>query len=237
MGKELHTDFGIRLQDLRNNRWQGIYDQKKKRRTTTQEKFAEAVGVSVDTVRNWEQGRVLPEMEKLFKIAEVLDCDLDYLTGRLREPTHDIQFIHEQTGLSEKAIKKLQQLKPDWEQLQRSMIESTLDIPENKINDSVRRQSDYHDSIAGDFPEVLSLLIEDTDFEYLLSLITRRVTGYNPHKKKRTHKDFIQDELWIDFDGQKVPALKRNLLDSLIQSEVANMIPIITEKYHKKCQK
>ena len=104
MGTKIHNKEkrweapGKRLQELR------------KRHYKTQEQFAEALGVSLDAVRSWEQGYQPPETANLFKIVEKLDCDLDYLTGRIECKTHDLQFIHDQTGLSEKAIKKLQRI-------------------------------------------------------------------------------------------------------------------------------
>lgn len=104
MGTKIHNKEkrweapGKRLQELR------------KRHYKTQEQFAEALGVSLDAVRSWEQGYQPPETANLFKIVEKLDCDLDYLTGRIDCKTHDLQFIHDQTGLSEEAIKKLQRI-------------------------------------------------------------------------------------------------------------------------------
>lgn len=104
MGTKIHNKEkrweapGKRLQELR------------KRHYKTQEQFAEALGVSLDAVRSWEQGYQPPETANLFKIVEKLDCDLDYLTGRIECKTHDLQFIHDQTGLSEEAIKKLQRI-------------------------------------------------------------------------------------------------------------------------------
>ena len=59
-------------------------------------------------VSNWEQGIAFPEYETLFKLCEILDCDMDYLFGRIDCTTHDLQFIRDQTGLSEEAIKALQ---------------------------------------------------------------------------------------------------------------------------------
>lgn len=72
-----------------------------------QKDLAIAVGVSVESIRNWEQGRVLPSYEKLIELSKILECDCDYLLGTMDYSTHDIQFIHDQTGLSEKTISKL----------------------------------------------------------------------------------------------------------------------------------
>ena len=171
-------------------------------------------------------------------LTELYHCDLDYLTGRLDQKTHDLQFIHDQTGLSEKAIEKLQSLVtvPDWDQMERDLRESAPEIPEEKIHDSIQRQREsWETSIKRDYPEIISLLVEDMNAEYLISLITRRVKGYKPQRRSDrplTHKELTQDDLWIDLDGQRILTHKRNMLDSLIQSEVASMIPVITETYH-----
>lgn len=75
----------------------------------TQSELAEVMEVTLKTVMNWEQGIVNPDLETVIKLADFLECDIDYLTGRLEEPTHDIAFIHKSTGLSTAAIMKLQQ--------------------------------------------------------------------------------------------------------------------------------
>lgn len=246
MGSKLHSKhemqeiFADRLKELRKSQWRGVYDNSKGRWINTQEKFAEEMDVSIETVRNWEQGRFLPEIGTMFKIADTLDCDLDYLTGRLDKRTHDLQFIHEQTGLSEKAIKRLQQFKPDWEQMERNLKASYPDVSEEELHGVIQRQRErFENSVAKDYLDVLSIIIEDIGSEYLLSLVTRRVTKYKPHTKtdkSPSYKELIQDDFPIDLDGQRIMLRKRNLLDSLIQSEVANLIPIISEAYHRKSE-
>ncbi len=52
--------FGLHLQELR------------KQHNVTQEKLAEAVDVSVMTVRRWEHGEFGPEFDRLDQIAEAL---------------------------------------------------------------------------------------------------------------------------------------------------------------------
>ena len=204
----------------------------------TQAQLAEKYGVHIKTVMNWEQGIAEPSLSTLMDLAEIYHCDLDYLTGRLDQKTHDLQFIHDQTGLSEKAIEKLQSFmtEPDWDQMERDLRESAPEIPEEKIHESVQRQREsWETSPHRDYPEILSLLIEDMNADYLFSLITRRVKGYKPRSRSDrplTHKELTQDDLWIDLDGQKILTHKKNMLDSLISSEVASMIPVIAETYH-----
>lgn len=206
----------------------------------TQAELAEKMGVHIKTVMNWEQGIAEPSLGTLMKLTELYNCDLDYLTGRIDCKTHDLQFIHDQTGLSEKAIEKLLSLvtEPDWDQMERDLRESAPEIPEEKIHDSIQRQREsWETSPARDYSQILSLILEDLNSEYLLSLITKRVKGYKPQRRSDrplTHNELTQDDLWIDLDGQRVLTHKRNILDSLIQSEVASMIPVISETYHSQ---
>lgn len=108
MGSKIHNfdlvKFGENLRKARKAKY------KAEGKYKTQELFAEALGCSVETVRNWEQGRTPPETGTLFLIAELLDCDLDYLTGRIERPTHDLEFITDQLGLSEEAVKKIMRM-------------------------------------------------------------------------------------------------------------------------------
>lgn len=76
-------------------------------RGLTQEQLAGILGKSTGTISAWEQGTNLPESEILFQLPEVLNCDLDYLIGRIDEQTHDVQLINDRTGLSTKTINLL----------------------------------------------------------------------------------------------------------------------------------
>ena len=92
MGSKLYNSADIK-ESLRHN----LQKKRKEKGFKTQDAFAEALEVSVESVRNWEQGRTLPELGTLFHICSLLDCDMDYLIGRLEVPTHDLAFIKEQT--------------------------------------------------------------------------------------------------------------------------------------------
>ena len=116
------------------------------------------------------------------------------------------------------------------------MIEDMPEMSEKKIHESIQRQREnWETSIHRDYPDILSLIIEDLNADYLLSLVTRRVKGYKPRStadRPLTHKELTQDDFWIELDGQKILTHKRNMLDSLIQSEVASIISVISETYH-----
>lgn len=73
----------------------------------TQQQLANRMGVHLKTEQNWEQGIVSPTLETLLQLCDVLDCDMDYLIGRIDQRTHEIQDIHDLTGLSPIAVEKL----------------------------------------------------------------------------------------------------------------------------------
>lgn len=60
-------DFGLRLKNLRLDR--GL----------TQQSFADKIGVSTITVRNWERGKKKPNMDAIISIAEALRISADML--------------------------------------------------------------------------------------------------------------------------------------------------------------
>ena len=76
----------------------------------TQQDLAVMMEKSEKTIMNWEQGQATPSVHELMKLAKIYGCDMDYLTGRMDQKTYDLKFIHDQTGLSEKAIEKLQKI-------------------------------------------------------------------------------------------------------------------------------
>lgn len=73
----------------------------------TQKSFSKEFNISIETVKNWEQGRNVPEIDTLEKLCNFFHCDIDYLFGNMECETHDKQFIHDKTGLSAEAIEQL----------------------------------------------------------------------------------------------------------------------------------
>lgn len=59
------------------------------------------------TIQSWEQGKSTPTAEALANICDLLDCDADYLLGRIDQRTHDINDAHRFTGLSAVALEQL----------------------------------------------------------------------------------------------------------------------------------
>ncbi len=51
----------------------------RKRKSLTQEEFAEKLGVSRQTVSKWESENCYPEMDKLLQLCDIFGCDMDTL--------------------------------------------------------------------------------------------------------------------------------------------------------------
>ena len=109
-GNEFHVErFSSNLKSLRTRK--SKIDGKK----FTQKKLAEELGVSERTIINWESGKPseksgipLPgEVEMLMRLCKILECDIDYLLGRIETPLREITDICGATGLNEKAASKL----------------------------------------------------------------------------------------------------------------------------------
>ena len=80
-------------------------------KTYRQKDVADALGVTLDAVKSWEQARVWPSIDNLLKLSNLFKCDLDFFVGNIDEKTHDKQFIRDYTGLNDAAIESLAQLK------------------------------------------------------------------------------------------------------------------------------
>lgn len=126
----------------------------------TQQELADKLNVNLKTVMNWEQGLVTPSLETTMQLADLLHCDIDFLTGRIKCTTHDLQYIHDLTGLSESAIAtisdwhKSEDYKHGWPALLSSIIEDdeTGDLMKNLnlyAGTAVLSEMDFDDDAPG----------------------------------------------------------------------------------------
>ena len=69
---------------------------------------AETVGQS--TVSNWEAGKVMPPIDKLACLAEILECDVGYLLCDYDDRKITTKWISEKTGLSAIATNRLRNM-------------------------------------------------------------------------------------------------------------------------------
>ena len=70
----------------------------------SQVELARQLGVTKQSVSNWENDNIQPSVEMLSRIADALSVSTDYLLGRDEKRYLDI------SGLSEDAIQTLQEL-------------------------------------------------------------------------------------------------------------------------------
>lgn len=82
-------------------------------RNITQPVLAEAIGVSRQSVGQWKDGKTVPDILDLRKIAIFFGVSTDYLLCRTNVASSDnrVRDMHELTGLSEDAINRLINLK------------------------------------------------------------------------------------------------------------------------------
>lgn len=77
------------------------------------EEFGNAVGLTRQSVSNYESGTRIPGSIDLAKICDACGCTSDWLLGRsdTKSPSKDIQSACHTTGLNEKAVTVLSGLK------------------------------------------------------------------------------------------------------------------------------
>lgn len=96
-----NSPFASRLRDLLEER------------NITQPVLAEAIGVSRQSVGQWKDGKTVPDILDLRKIAVFFGVSTDYLLCQTDVASSDdrVRTMHELTGLSEAAINRLVNLK------------------------------------------------------------------------------------------------------------------------------
>lgn len=79
------------------------------------------------TIQSWEQGKSTPTAEALANICDLLDCDADYLLGRINQRTHDINDAHRFTGLSAEALEQLHEYRLNLQEYPDPELIDTMD--------------------------------------------------------------------------------------------------------------
>ncbi|WP_202078864.1 helix-turn-helix domain-containing protein [Caldalkalibacillus salinus] len=68
----------------------------RKARSLSQDHMAEQLGISRQAYSHYETGRNEPDGTALLKIAEIFDCSVDYLLGRINTPWPIVNHIPEE---------------------------------------------------------------------------------------------------------------------------------------------
>ena len=137
------------------------------------EKYEEIYGektITIETIRNWEQARNIPELQTIWKLCEIFNCDIDYLFGRINCSTHDLAFICNKIGLSEDAVKYLIDIQEKKQQAETEL--KTIAPPSNLLEEDHENKLRKGIEDKHVFQTALDDLIkEDRLFESVLSNI------------------------------------------------------------------
>lgn len=78
----------------------------RKGRGLNQQELAKELNVSVDSVRRWEWGQRLPDVEVLCRIAKVLKTTVSYLSGETEDESQQLEReSSEDTSFIERLVK------------------------------------------------------------------------------------------------------------------------------------
>lgn len=104
-------------------------------------------GTTRENIAKWESGKSTPDLNSLVALCNALECDLTYLLGVIDTPKQEISDIQASTGLSERAISNLLDLRSGGAESgiellskmleSRGLIETLINI--NKGLDTQRR--------------------------------------------------------------------------------------------------
>lgn len=106
---------------------------KKLRGDKSLQEVADSIGITRVALGYYEKGERKPDIEILYRIASYYNVTTDFLLGNENCQTHDTQFIHKETGLSEQSIKSIQNM---WlktltkEEQELSVWNNSQNIPE-----------------------------------------------------------------------------------------------------------
>lgn len=162
MGKK---EIGSRLKAIRKTKYK------------SQESFAEALKIADrKTISKWETGETEIPITRLSDICRLLDCDLDYIFGKIKPPKNSINNVMEETGLTEQASRIL--LDEEYKDILNALLidenfiklldiikewsEADLDnTHSNLIKDNIRNKLKDKSDLSKTTIKVLSILSKD----------------------------------------------------------------------------
>jgi len=86
--------FGERIKELRNNH------------TWTQQELGDRLGVSKQSVSNWENGNIMPSIDVLVRMSDLFQTSTDYILNRETDLTLDITDLDaEQKAMIQRMVR------------------------------------------------------------------------------------------------------------------------------------
>ena len=182
------------------------------------------------TIQSWEQGKSTPTADVLANICKLLDCDADYLLGRIGQRTHDITDAHRYTGLSTAALEQLHEYRmdlstePNWEEIR-------------KLEENWSYQKDYRayalnlidELLTGSKTHKLSIGILDRLFQMIyeegIGVNKEEYENYNEYEDEKTDNR----ELWAVQTREQIDIITylitNNIRDILYENTVDEKLP------------
>ena len=201
-----------------SEKFMNILKERRKEKNFTQENIANALNVNIKTYRSWEKG-TLPNAIDLFNLANLLECDVDYLLGRMTEENHFKKYIYNHFSLSPETFNKL----------------SLLYIMKN----NPKRQ----DCKASQLSMILEYLINTEDGGYMLDQIRQYVFGTDSGilSQKYMYHSLLhgmerhgtsRDELWIILQDiiKSVKKMQSYFSKLIAQKNAARIFPLPTNE-------
>ncbi len=156
-----------------------------------------SVGGILGTIKHYENPNYtvsMPSLDKVDNICTLLGCDIDYLTGRIDEESHDKKFICEYLGLSEKAVDVLHDLKESGKPVSLDRFDYSSDIDEVNGTVTVGRSVD---NIEVSRIRVLEKLLLNPDFLSLLDELAIVEAASDIERNEKLSKSIAAaDEEW-----------------------------------------
>lgn len=146
-----------------------------------QESFANASGINKSTISRWQDRDGLPQVSTLIAICNTCGCDLEYLMGKSTTFKKENNDIATDTGLNEKAIKKLKANKKEADKVSaNNYFWNGFSLTESLI---IKEADDPRFNSSKMLPDFLSFLITDkSDLipgKTTLEVITERIAREN----------------------------------------------------------
>lgn len=163
------------------------------RRDVKQKDLASALGVTDNTISYFCSGTRTPKTEQIITIAKYLNVSADYLLGLSEEPHSDATI-------------------------------QTIHEKTGLTSEAIFKLHDiFQDNDKTDFSTIISLLIEDQNAEYFLSIIKAMFSCMG--------KDAGKQLIEFQIENESASLYKENLLASVFQTKIIENLTAISQRY------
>ncbi len=154
--KELYRNFQDQLNEIVNKRYG--------KRSKFANEYYDKYGIDIsETMKNWFAGRSMPDdINVLYNICDLLNCDIDYLVGRQDKFRKATAEVAEQLDLNYKSIEKLEKYPSEIKELLNRLILSQTGDNLLKLLKSINNYAVYGHNV---FLELYDVSIDSRNTE------------------------------------------------------------------------